>query len=236
MWKDSFHDIVHFMILLISLHQDDAFIACAGYALKSIKAGKKVGVLCIAGHKKSNNKVIKDNYGQSCMIKNTSFQKERNDEESTAWKKISPDIKVDYLSECDTYINCNSRLISCLEDYIASHFDDQSVKIFTPYHTDTHQDHVETTKAVLSSCRYNNNVIFYETPSTFNFFPTVFSEMDKETFDSKVEIGKSYSSQILGRNLKLSIPEIISANAISNGVKSRVCQYAEGFIPHKLFI
>lgn len=59
MWKDSFHDIVHFMILLISLHQDDAFIACAGYALKSIKAGKKVGVLCIAGHKKAIIKSLK---------------------------------------------------------------------------------------------------------------------------------------------------------------------------------
>ena len=210
-------------VLLIGPHPDDVFISCAGYVIKHIN-DYVFDILCMT----------------SKEIKPSSDV--RIQEEKTAWSAVTNAvggvISLSFFEDgVDTQLfKVQDKLIS----YIERMFDSHSYNyIFTPYMHDTHQDHRTVSEATLSASRYQKNVIFYETPSTLDFYPNLYVDMCQRHVDYKLSISKEYRSvQIFGdkKNYQHSLNDYIYAKLLSNGAKSRVCKYAEGFCVHKLVL
>jgi LmbE family N-acetylglucosaminyl deacetylase len=157
-------------------------------------------------------------------------------EEELAWSKISKNIEVIFLeSGIDTRLSeAYNEMVLLIEELI--HKFNPEI-IFTPYYNDTHQDHVAVSQATMSASRYRKNILFYETPSTCKFYPSVFFKLKNKILNMKKQTSAVYGSQILGDSTyKVTLSEIIEAKALSNGVTSRVCKFAEGFLPFKFFL
>lgn len=68
--------------------------------------------------------------------------------------------------------------------------------VFALYPNDTHQDHRNTSRAAISSCRNVNELLFYEVPSTeMDFHPNVFYDITNH-FDLKEKGLLCHKSQI----------------------------------------
>ena len=107
--------------------------------------------------------------------------------------------------------------------------------IFVNYFDDTHQDHLHLTQATLSATRYIRNVLFYEVPTTQNFIPNVFVDIES-TLKDKIAALQAHDSQVSRTNIEgLPITEIAKSSANFRGTQGRV-KYAEGFISVRLFI
>ena len=135
----------------------------------------------------------------------------------------------------DTQVPLNQELITRLEQVI------QKVEpnfIFVHSPEDTHQDHRTLTNCAVSATRYIPNVMFYEGPTTRNFLPSVYVDIDN-TLEQKIELIQAHQSQITKLYNKefedLTIIESARSCANFRGVQSRV-RYAEGFVPLRLFI
>ena len=203
-------------ILLIGPHPDDVFISCGGFVLSNLER-YKFYICCMSsqGGKEYDTRIL---------------------EETTAWRTVSEDIEIIFLdSGVDTKLEKSYCDIVNLIENITK---DISPKIiFTPYPEDTHQDHVTVSRATMSACRYEKNVLFYDTPSTLKFHPSIFFKLKTETLNRKKELSNIYGSQVLGGSeYQASLSEIIESKALSNGVTSRVCKYAEGFSSFKFFL
>lgn len=106
---------------------------------------------------------------------------------------------------------------------------------FVHYDEDTHQDHRALAKAAVSATRYVKNVLFYEGPTSQDFSPTVFVDI-RETLEEKTQVLLAHQSQVTKTNIEgLSIVDISRSTAVFRGISGRV-QYAEGFVPLRLFI
>jgi len=80
--------------------------------------------------------------------------------------------KLTFLNYPDGNIPVNSEIIDELRAYVKEIAPDT---VFTLFPSDTHQDHRNASHVTISSCRYVNEVLFYEVPSTENaFHPNVF--------------------------------------------------------------
>jgi LmbE family N-acetylglucosaminyl deacetylase len=107
--------------------------------------------------------------------------------------------------------------------------------IFVNYGNDTHQDHRSLAKATISATRYVRNVLFYEGPTTVNFSPLLFVDIQK-TIEEKIAILLTHNSQVMKTNIEgLSVVDVVRSTAIFRGIQGRV-QYAEGYIPLRVFI
>jgi LmbE family N-acetylglucosaminyl deacetylase len=107
--------------------------------------------------------------------------------------------------------------------------------ILVNYEEDTHQDHRALSKAAVSATRYVKNVLFYEGPTTQQFSPNVFVDIN-ETMEDKIAMLLAHHSQVTKTNIEgLSIADIARSTAVFRGIQGRV-HYAEGFIPLRYFI
>lgn len=107
--------------------------------------------------------------------------------------------------------------------------------IFVHYQDDTHQDHRHLAAGTITATRYTQNVLFYEGPTTQNFAPTVFVDIDEELED-KVAALEAHASQVMKTNIEgVTIVDMIRSAANFRGIQGRV-KYAEGFIPLRLFL
>jgi len=130
----------------------------------------------------------------------------------------------------DTKINLDKNLIDTIEEIIKKAEPDL---IFTHYYEDTHQDHRNVAEATITATRYIRNVLFYETPSSINFSPTVFVDIE-DVIKKKLYLLRLHKSQVYATKVKgLSILESAVSTAIYRGYQDRV-KYAEGFVPLRL--
>lgn len=107
--------------------------------------------------------------------------------------------------------------------------------IFVHWADDTHQDHRNLSTSVASASRYTRNVLLYEGPTTVNFTPSVFVDINA-VFERKLQVLKAHASQIGKTGVEeLSILNLAQATAHFRGVQGRV-RNAEGFVPLRLFI
>ncbi len=129
----------------------------------------------------------------------------------------------------DTKLHITRDLIEAVEVQI------QRVKpdlIFTHYRMDTHQDHHSIALAVITASRYIQNVVFFETPSTIDFTPTVFMDISQD-LAAKLKLLRLHRSQVYKTNIpNRSILEISKSTAVYRGYQYRV-KYAEGFMPQR---
>lgn len=196
-------------ILVIGSHPDDFEFGCGGTLVKFSKVSQ-IFVLVMSKGEVGGNPLIRQKEQQKvCRYLNAEL----------FWG--------DYP---DTEIELDKNLIDKIESYIKKISPDF---IFTHYPQDTHQDHRNVAEATITATRYIRNVLFYETPSSINFLPTVFVDITKQ-IRNKLYLLELHKSQIYTTKIKgLSIKEAAISTAIYRGYQNRV-KYAEGFVPLRL--
>jgi LmbE family N-acetylglucosaminyl deacetylase len=157
--------------------------------------------------------------------------KERQDEQRDAqrllWAK-----EIYWGGFTDTVLPSQNELIQSVEEVITKV---SPRMIFANYFEDTHQDHRELSRAVNSAARHISNLLYYECPTTQNFTPTVFVDIEK-FIDTKLQALMAHRTQIMKTNIEgLSILEIARSLANYRGIQSRL-KYAEAFMPQRLII
>jgi len=201
-------------ILAIGAHPDDIEFGCGGALLKYIRNGHDVYLLVMTeGHKGGPARY-------------------RRLEQQRASRILKPK-EVIWGTYRDTELSPKmNEMVQDIEDVLNRI---QPQFTFVHYEEDTHQDHRALAKAAVSATRYIKNVLFYEGPTTQNFAPTVFVDV-RDTLEEKLLLLKAHKSQVTKTNIEgLSILDIARSTAIFRGIAGRV-QYAEGFMPLRLFI
>lgn len=100
---------------------------------------------------------------------------------------------------------------------------------------DTHQDHRALAVATQSAARRVPFLLFYESPTTLNFKPIVYANIEG-TMSKKVELLECHLSQVTRTNIDgLPITSIANAMAMRRGMES-YRRYAEAFYPTRMFL
>ena len=132
----------------------------------------------------------------------------------------------------DTEVPLGQNLIQSIEQVLKKTDPDL---IFVHYRDDTHQDHRNLSDCTLSATRYVRNLLFYEGPTTQNFSPAVFVDIEP-VLEQKMALLKAHASQITKTNIKdLTILESARSNANFRGIQGRV-KIAEAFCSQRLFL
>jgi len=200
-------------ILAIGAHPDDIEFGCGGTLIKYCQKGYNVFLMILTlGQMGGEGEVRKREQLASCKIRKST--------------------RVFFGEYADTRLPLDQGVIDSIENVL------KIVKpdfIFVNYFDDTHQDHRHLTQATLSATRYVRNVLFYEVPTTQNFIPNVFVDIEG-TLKDKIAALQAHNSQVLRTNIEgLAITEIAKSSANFRGTQGRV-KYAEGFISLRLFI
>jgi LmbE family N-acetylglucosaminyl deacetylase len=107
--------------------------------------------------------------------------------------------------------------------------------IFVNFPDDTHQDHRNLAQATISATRYIPNFLFYEVPTTQNFAPNCYTNVDK-ILDRKLAALEAHRSQVTKTNIEdLTILELAVSCANFRGIQARV-KYAEAFQSVRLLL
>ena len=200
-------------ILAIGAHPDDIEFGCGGTLIKYAQKGYNVFLMILTlGQMGGEGKIREKEQQASCEILKS--------------KKV-------FLGKyTDTKLPLDQSVIDSIEKVL------KIVKpkfIFVNYFDDTHQDHRHLAQATLSATRYIRNVLFYEGPTTQNFIPNVFVDIES-TLKDKMAALQAHNSQVLRTNIEgLPITELAKSSANFRGTQGRI-KYAEGFIPVRLFI
>jgi len=200
-------------ILAIGAHPDDIEFGCGGTLIKYSQKGHNLFLLVLT----------RGEMGGEGEVRKT---------EQLASSKILG-VKEVYFGEYkDTKLPLDKKVIDSIEgvlNAVSPSF------IFVNYFDDTHQDHRHLAQATISATRYIRNVLFYEVPTTQNFSPNVFVDIE-DVLEKKLASLEAHNSQLLKTNIEgLSIIEVAKSSANFRGIQGRV-KYAEGFISLRLFI
>jgi LmbE family N-acetylglucosaminyl deacetylase len=196
-------------ILVISSHPDDFEFGCGGTLLKFSKNAKIYILVMTKGEVGGDPKI-------------------RSKEQEKVCKYLGAELF--WGGYKDTQIEFNKKLIDTIECVIK---DVSADLIFTHYFNDTHQDHRNVAEATITATRYIRNVLFYESPSSIEFSPTVFVDITN-MIDKKIYLLKLHRSQVNSTKIKgMSIIDAMLATGIYRGYQNRV-KYAEGFVPLRL--
>lgn len=199
-------------ILALGSHPDDIEFGCGGALIKYAQSHGVYLFILTQGGKGGETRVRKKEQEASSKILKS---------HKTFWGKYE-----------DTKIPLDRGLIQNIEGII--HQIDPTF-IFVHYFDDTHQDHRHLAACTITATRYTRNVLFYEGPTTQNFSPTVFIDIDS-VLKKKLASLKAHRSQIQKTHIQdLSIVDIAQSAAHFRGIQGRV-RNAEGFIPLRLFI
>ena len=132
----------------------------------------------------------------------------------------------------DTEIPLNRELIVRIEAVIRQI---EPRMIFVHYPDDTHQDHRNLAQGTTSATRYVPNFLFYEGPTTQNFMPNCFTDIEP-VLEDKLACLKAHRSQVTKTNIEdLTILELARSSANFRGIQARV-KYAEAFQSIRLLI
>jgi len=200
-------------ILAIGAHPDDIEFGCGGTLIKYADKGHDIYLLVLtkgeSGGSKDERKAEQERAARIMGIK------------KLFWGEYN-----------DTEIPINQELIQGIEDIVKKV---SPTFIFVHYFDDTHQDHRHLSNCTITATRYTRNVLFYEGPTTQNFSPTVFVNINSE-LKRKLEALKAHGSQVMKTNIEgLSIIDIARSSSHFRGIQGRV-KNAEGFVPLRLFI
>jgi LmbE family N-acetylglucosaminyl deacetylase len=201
-------------ILAIGAHPDDIEAGCSGSLAKYAQNGHDIYLLIMTeGHMGGEGSVRKKEQNKSAKVIKP---------KEVIWGGYKDTLLTPHMNQMVHDIEVVLKKIK--PDFIFVHYED-----------DTHQDHRALAKATISATRYIRNVLFYEGPTTQNFSPTVFIDI-KETLDAKISMLLAHRSQIRKTNIEgLTITDIVRSTAVFRGIQGRV-QFAEGFVPLRLFI
>jgi LmbE family N-acetylglucosaminyl deacetylase len=107
--------------------------------------------------------------------------------------------------------------------------------VFVHHGKDTHQDHRHVNACTVVASRNIPNVLFYEGPTSFDFEPNVFVNVER-FMEAKLKALASHESQVMRTNVaEQSIIDIARATAIFRGTQCRRA-YAEAFVSLRMLI
>lgn len=200
-------------ILAIGAHPDDIEFGCGGTLTKYALKGHDIYLLVLTDGGRGGD------------------QAERRKEQEEAARVLGAK-QLFWGGYQDTEVPLDRELIQKVEgilhligpDLILVHFSD-----------DTHQDHRHLSTSVVTASRYTRNVLFYEGPTTANFTPSIFVDIDA-VLERKLSALKAHASQVVKTGVEgLSVLDLAKAAAHFRGIQGRV-KNAEGFVPLRLFI
>ncbi|MBI1846962.1 MAG: PIG-L family deacetylase [Candidatus Rokubacteria bacterium] len=132
----------------------------------------------------------------------------------------------------DTEVPLGRELIARIEGVIRQV---RPQMIFVNSPDDTHQDHRHLAQAAVSATRYVPNFVFFEVPSTQNFTPNCYTNIEK-VLDRKLACLEAHHSQVAKTNIEdLTILELAVSCANFRGIQARV-KYAEAFQSVRLLL
>ena len=155
------------------------------------------------------------------------FRRQRAGEQATAAARLNASHV--FLSHPDLAVEANGLLVGELDLQIR---DFQPEVIFAPWPNDTHQDHRAVALAAMSAARNATQLLFYATPTSVAFEPTIYSDIS-DVIESKIEALHAHDSQVT-QSARVE-PDVILANARVLGARAG-CHYAEGFIAYRLLL
>lgn len=200
-------------ILAIGAHPDDIEAGCGGTLLKYARQGHEVFLLVMTEGGGGGEGPIR----------------RREQEEATGVLQVA---KLFWGGFQDTAIPLDRESIQRVESIIR---ETQPDFIFVHHQDDTHQDHRHLSVATITATRYTRNVLLYEGPTTQNFSPSVFVDIDT-VLERKIAALEAHASQVTKTNIEgLTIVDIARSSAHFRGIQGRV-RNAEGFVPLRLFI
>lgn len=200
-------------ILAIGPHPDDLEYGCGGTLARYAAGGHHVTMLVLTQGAEGGDGAIRQ-------------------AEQEAAAKILGIQDLTFGGYTDTRIPLDKDFISFLEEVMEKKKPDI---IFVHHGDDTHQDHRTVHTAALSAARYVPNLLFYEGPTTLNFQPSVFVDIEP-VLDQKIRALEAHASQME----KTSIPGknilgMALATATFRGTQARV-HSAEAFCSARLFL
>ncbi len=200
-------------VLAIGAHPDDIEAGCGGTLIKYAQGDHRIFLMVMTEGDKGARKGIR----------------KREQEQAAKFLKTE---KIYWGGYRDTELPLDRKLIIKIERVVKEVRPDF---IFVHYPEDTHQDHRNLSLSTITATRYTKNVLFYEGPTTQNFSPTVFVDIDS-VLEEKLEALRAHSSQVIKTNIEgVAITDIIRSCANFRGIQGRV-KNAEAFLPLRLFI
>jgi LmbE family N-acetylglucosaminyl deacetylase len=198
-------------ILAIGAHPDDIEFGCGGTLIKYAQKGHDVHLFIVTDGARGGHPA------------------ERRREQEAAAKLLGAHQPV-WGGYQDTEVVLDRALIQKTEAVVRG-----AQLILAPFGDDTHQDHRYVSAAVVTASRYTRNVLFYEGPTTANFTPSVYVDINA-VLERKLDALRAHASQVDKTGVEdRSILELAQAAAQFRGVQGRV-RNAEGFVPLRLFI
>lgn len=193
-------------ILAVGAHPDDIEFGCGGTLLKYIKAGHEVYL-----------QVLTDgSFGADPVVR---MAEQKKSAEAMGAKGVF------WGGFRDTEVVDNHELIMKIEEAVAKVKPDL---VFLNHPDDVHQDHRALANAGISATRYIKEVLFYEVPTTVDFEPRVFVDIN-DTLQKKLDLLRIHASQVDRTKVaNLTILESAQACATFRGYQGRV-KFAEGF-------
>lgn len=172
-------------ILVLSPHVDDESIGLAGTIIKHKERNDDIYCVYITDGGASDSDLSKEN-----------VIKERKNEAEKVSKKLNF-LEMIFLDEPDGKVKCNEELSGKLYNIIEKINPDI---IYTPFLIDGHNDHVETTKALIKSLdKYNKdffNIFMYEINCNIKSdIINSISTMDKRIYNEKIALLNIFESQ-----------------------------------------
>ena len=194
-------------ILALGAHPDDIEIGCGGTLLRYAEEGASIFHYIATVGEKGGDPVV------------------RQREAARAAEMIGVE-RLFWGNFVDCEITNGHQLISSVEEVV------HEVK---PDRDDTHQDHRALAVAVQSAARRVPYFLFYESPTTLNFIPTVYCNIES-TITRKIELLECHFSQVARTNIEgMPITDIARAAAIRRGIEV-YRRYAEGFKTTRFFL
>lgn len=202
-------------ILALGAHPDDIEFGCGGSLLKFARSGHDVFLyIATCGEMGGDSEIRK-----------------QEQEEAASYEGVREIFWGGYV---DTRLPLSKELITNIEGVLKQVQPDY---IFVHFGEDTHQDHRVLSQATLSATRYIPNFLFYEGPTTVNFSPNVYIDID-DYLDGKIDILRKHKSQVskvIAGMPEQSIVDFAHSTARFRGIQARK-RTAEAFKSLRLFI
>jgi LmbE family N-acetylglucosaminyl deacetylase len=196
-----------YSVLAIGAHPDDLEFGCAGTLSRFVQKGNSVYLMILTDGMRGG------------------ASPQRRDEQIKAAELLGAK-DLFWAGFQDTRLAFYDDVIIKIEEAIKK---TKPAFVFVHSNRETHQDHRHANACTISASRNIPNVLFYEGPSSFEFEPNVYVDI-QDCIEKKMDLLKTHQTQVMRTNvIGRSIVDIAMATATFRGTHCNV-PYAEAFI------